>query len=144
MRTARLLPVSPSMHCTRGYLPLVQGGGVPASGPRGGYLPLVWGGCLLWGVPASGPWGGTPASDPGGCLPQGVYLPLVLGGGFGLWSGGGRGRVCIPACSGEDPPASVDRMTDTREKHNLHKLRLRVATSLRHYAKVLSVSWQNI
>ena len=33
MRTARLLPVSPSMY----------GGWVPASGP-GGYLPLVWGG----------------------------------------------------------------------------------------------------
>ena len=40
MRTASLLPVSPSMHCTggggsgpEGSLPLVPGGGVPASGP---------------------------------------------------------------------------------------------------------------
>ena len=68
MRTARLLPVSPSMHCVGGctcpgevYLPLV----------RGVYLPLVLGGCTCWGgVPTSGPGGGVPASDRGG-----VYLP---------------------------------------------------------------------
>ena len=46
MRTACLLPLSPSMHCTGGCLPLVRGG-VSASGPGGG--------CLLRGVAASGP-----------------------------------------------------------------------------------------
>ena len=42
MRAARLLPVSPSMHCT-------GRGEVTASGP-GGYLPLVrgWVGTCLW------------------------------------------------------------------------------------------------
>ena len=51
MRTARLLPVSPSMHCSRGvYLP----GGVPAQGV---YLPR--------GVPAQG---GVPAQ----------VLPLLM------------------------------------------------------------------
>ena len=56
MRTVRLLPVSPSMHCRgRVYLPT---GGVP--GPGGVYLP---GGCT-WS------WGGVPA--------RGLYL--VLGG----------------------------------------------------------------
>ena len=52
MHTARLLPVSPSMHCSGG-LPLVPGGVCLWS--LGGCLPLV-----PWGVPASGP---------GGCLP---------------------------------------------------------------------------
>ena len=42
MRTARLLPVSPSMHCSRGSC--TWSGGVP--GP-GGYL--VRGVCLFWG-----------------------------------------------------------------------------------------------
>ena len=35
MRTARLLPVSPSMHCVGGSASS-PGGGVPASGPGGG------------------------------------------------------------------------------------------------------------
>ena len=57
MRTARLLPVSPSMHC------------------------MVGGGCLLLGgvcsgVSVSGPGGGGSASGPRGCL------PLVRGGGW--------------------------------------------------------------
>ena len=53
MRTARLLPVSPSMHCS---------GGVPARGE----------GCTcLGGVPAQG-WGCT---CPEGVPAQGVYLP---------------------------------------------------------------------
>ena len=77
MRTARLLPVSPSMHCSRecttwgGYL--VQGGvpaqregipaqreGIPAQGGTGVYL--VWGVyLLLGGVPAlGGTYPGTP------------------------------------------------------------------------------------
>ena len=41
MRTARLLPVSPSMHCARGCL--VPGG----ASSQGG---LLKGGYLLWGV----------------------------------------------------------------------------------------------
>ena len=134
MRTARLLPVSPNMHCTRGYLPLVQGGG---------YLPLVWGGgCLLWGVPASGPRGDTCLWSWGVSAPGGVPASSWGGGGVGLWSEG-EGVGVYPSMQwGRSPP--VDRMTDTREKHNLHKLRLRMATSRRHYTKVLSVSWQNI
>ena len=65
MCTTRLLPVSPSMHCSRG----------------GGVLPLVWGesasglgGVCLWS------WGGVPASGPGGCASQhalGQTLPPV-------------------------------------------------------------------
>ena len=50
MSTARLLPVSPSMHCAGGmYLQVVYL-------IRGDYLSLVW------GVPAQG----VPASSPGG------------------------------------------------------------------------------
>ena len=56
MRTARLLPVSPSMHCAGGggggicSGGVCSGGRVPASGP-GGCVPA------LGGVPASGPGG---------------------------------------------------------------------------------------
>ena len=65
-RTARLLAVSPSMHCAGGYVPggcLVPG---EVSAPGGGCLAkggvcswgcLVQGQCLLQGVPASGPRG---------------------------------------------------------------------------------------
>ena len=66
MCTARLLPVSLSMHCawgggvcSGGCLPLVQGGLL------GGGACLWSLGCLVRGVPASGP-GGVPASGPGG------------------------------------------------------------------------------
>ena len=63
MRTARLLPISPSMHC--------KGGGYL---PRGVYLPggcTYPGGCTCLGdVPARE--GGT---CPGGVPTQGVYLP---------------------------------------------------------------------
>ena len=97
MRTTRLLPVSPSMHCSRGYT--CQGGGtclgvVPAQGgftcPGGvpawgvttwgrctclGAVPAWWCTCP-WGVPAWGSrtclgvylWGGIPV--------RGVYLPM--------------------------------------------------------------------
>ena len=55
MRAARLLPVSPSMHCPR--VVSAPGGGVPASGPR---VPASAPG----GVPTSGM--GVPASCPEG------------------------------------------------------------------------------
>ena len=62
MRTARLLPASPSMHCAGGCvwsqrvcLLLVRGGepasgpgGVPASGPGGVYPSMQWGNPPLW------------------------------------------------------------------------------------------------
>ena len=81
MRTTRLLPASPSMHCTRGV-----------SAP-GGYLPLVHGGCLLLGGVCSGR-----------CLLMGIYLPLVWGipasgpkgvpaSGLGVWGGLAREGV---------------------------------------------------
>ena len=57
MRTARLLPVSPSMHCAGGWGCLLPGG-CTCFWSRGGYLPLV----------------------PGGVC-SGGYLPLVLVGG---------------------------------------------------------------
>ena len=85
MRTSRLLPVSPSMHCSRGmhlilrgYLVLgdVPAGGCTCPGGVGVYLP---GGTWSRGVPG-----------PRGCICRGrtcsrrVYLPmgvyLVLGG----------------------------------------------------------------
>ena len=89
MRTARLLPVSPSMHCSRGVY-LVPGGciwswggtwsgggGVP--GPRG--VCLVLGGVpgprgyLVWGVYLC-TWSRGVHLVPGGMyLPRGVYLP---------------------------------------------------------------------
>ena len=55
MRTARLLPISPSMHCSGGY--------------------TCWGGYLPGGVPAQGVYlpGGAPAQ--GVYLPRGAYLP---------------------------------------------------------------------
>ena len=65
MRTARLLPVSPSMHCSGGYL---VPGGVPAQGDLPGP-----GGCTRsrGGVPAQGCTclGGVPG-------PRGMYLVL--------------------------------------------------------------------
>ena len=67
MRTARLLPVSPSMHC---------GGGC-----------LFWG-CLLWGV--SAPRG---VSAPVGCLLPGVCLWL---GGGGVYPSMQWGRHLLP------------------------------------------------
>ena len=94
MRTARLLPVSPSMHCS---------GGVPSPGGTwsGGYLPG------LGDVP--GPGGGGYLPGPGGTwgvyLVQGVYL--VPGGGgylpglrgipaWSAWSGGVPAQVLAP------------------------------------------------
>ena len=76
MRTARLLPVSPSMHCSGGmYLP----GEV--------YLPRGW-----WGVPAQ------EVYLPGGCTPaQGVYLP-------GVYLPGGCTCPGWCNCPGTPPP----------------------------------------
>ena len=66
MRATRLLPVSPSMHCSWGGVPAKEG--VPARGVYlpGGYLP---GGCTCQGVPAQGVY------LPGGVPARGVYLP---------------------------------------------------------------------
>ena len=72
MRTARLLPVSPSMHCAGGVS--TPGGAAPGGicsqgsvWSWGGCLPLVLGGVCLWsqGVSASGP-RGVSASGQGG------------------------------------------------------------------------------
>ena len=96
MRTARLLPVSPSMHCSQGlYLPsgVYLPGGVPARRgctcqgvylPGGVYLPrgvpARWGTCLGGTCP-----GGTCLGD----VPtQGVYLPR------GYLPGGVPARGC--------------------------------------------------
>ena len=103
MRTARLLPLSPSMHCSRGGVPGPRGdlpgqggvsgpGGVPGRGvylvqgsvparsvPGQGGVPGQ--GVYLLGVGVYLP-GGVPG--PGGCTcPGGMYL--VPG---GTWSGG--------------------------------------------------------
>ena len=62
MRTARLLPVSPSMHCSPGRWGVPDQGGVPALGvylPRSGVY-LHWGGYLprrcvpAWGSTCAG------------------------------------------------------------------------------------------
>ena len=115
MRTARLLPVSPSTHWAGGSAP----GGMSA--PKGGGC-LLWGMCLLWGVSASGPRGvclwcqgeavcsgqcvcsggeGVSGSRVGGCLPLvlGVSASGPRGGGLsalgngGVWFWGSWGGV---------------------------------------------------
>ena len=108
MRTARLLPVSPSMHCS-GRSCLVLGRGVPAWVP-GGYLPgpggCTWSRgctCPVLGVYLPGP-GGVPDWS-GGCtclINWGVYLP----GPGGCTCLVPRGCTCLVqggdgACSGE-------------------------------------------
>ena len=132
MSTARLLPVSPSMHWAGGSA--LRG----MSAPKGGGC-LLWGMCLLWGVSASGPRGvclwcqgeavcsgqcvccgreGVSGSMVGGCLPLVLgCLPLVPGeGGCLLWGMGVSGSreggvVCIPACTGADITSPMNRMT---------------------------------
>ena len=106
MRTTCLLPISPSMHCSRrvyllgGYLPgiIPAHGGVPAQGV---YLP--WGipalGCTCQGVPALG----CTCSGVyllGGYLPEGCTCP---GGctwctclGCTCWGGGYMPRYSLP------------------------------------------------
>ena len=74
MRTAHLLPISPSIHCSGGYLPR---GGVPAQGCtcQGVYLPgLVY-------LPGGGVY------LPGRCTWWGVYLPegCTCPGGVSAW-----------------------------------------------------------
>ena len=135
VRTARLLPVSPSMHCSQGVY-LVRGvpgrGGVP--GPGGVYL-------VLGGVPG-----------PGGCTwSRGVYLVrgctwswgVYLVPGVCTWSQG-----CVPGPGGctwsrrDLPrylPLPVDRMTDTC-KNNLRKLRLR-AVKMCYRATLIAVDF---
>ena len=91
MHTARLLPLSPSMHCP----------------PRGWGVSATQGECLLPGeVSATG----VGCLLLGWCLlPRGCLLP----GGCLLWG-------CIPACNGADtpPPLRTDRHL---WKHNLRK-----------------------
>ena len=98
MRTARLLPVSPSMHCSQGVYLVLGGRGVP--GPRGCTCPVggTWSGGCTWsrgctclggkglgGVPA---WG---VPGPGVCAWSGGYLALggVRGPGGGVPGLGG-------------------------------------------------------
>ena len=113
MRTARLLPVSPSMHCSWGGVPGPRG--VPSSGgctclggylvSRGMYL-VPWGCTWSWGCTCPGvhlvPGGCTCPGDapgPGGCTcPWGVPGP-------------GRGT-----CPGTP---SVNRMTNRCKNINL-------------------------
>ena len=88
MRTARLMPVSPSMHCSRGECTCpggvpargctCQGECVPAGGGGGVYLS---GGVYLLGV-------GVPG--------QGVYLPggCTCPGGVPTWGLPARGCTC--------------------------------------------------
>ena len=78
MHTARLLTVSPSLHCTGGGL--VRGDvcsrGVP--GPGG----VCFGGCLLWGVPGPQEGCGIPActeADPP-CEQNSWHTPLKIQG----------------------------------------------------------------
>ena len=114
MRTARLLPVSPSMHCSGGIT--WSSGGVPAGGylVLGVYLVLggvpglgvylVLGGCTWFPGGVPGPGGGVylvPGDVPG---PRGVPgLGGVPAGGC-TWSRGVPDQVLPP----------VDRMLDTR------------------------------
>ena len=103
MRTARLLAVSPSMHCT----------GVSA--PRGVSAPggvcsrvvvsalvrvcLLLGKCLLW---LGGVYSGLGCVCSWGCLLQGGLLWGCVVAAHG-WGGLGV-RVCIPACTEADTP----------------------------------------
>ena len=132
MRIARLLPISPSIHCSGGEC--TGPGGVP--GPRG--CTWSWGVNLVpEGVPGLGGglvylvWGGVPG--PGGCTcpggvpgprgwvylvlgdvpgPRGVYLPGAGGGGYLLGGCTCRGGTC----PGTPPP--VNRMTE-RQVQNI-------------------------
>ena len=114
MRTARLLPVSPSLHCA---------GVVSASRGRGGGV--CSGGCLLlgcsvcsWGVPAPGRggvcsrdcllWGMSAPGEcllRGGCLLGGCLLGgCLLLGGVCLWS---WGEGVSQHAMGQTPPSPL-------------------------------------
>ena len=133
MRTARLLPASPSMDYSRGEGVCSQSGCLllGGGGGAGGLVPGgVWsGGCLLL-------WGGVYFQGvcllPRGCLLHGGggCLPLILvvsapgGVCFGrclplVPEGVG---VHIPACNGANTPMWTDRYL---RRHTLRKLRLR-------------------
>ena len=81
MRTARLLPVSPGMHCSGGYL--VPGGCTLCQGVYwSGCVPGLWGTWSKGGVPGLGVclvWGGAPGPrgtpGPGGSVPTQVLPP---------------------------------------------------------------------
>ena len=140
MRTARLLPVSPSMHCSGGG-ECTGPGGVP--GPRG-WCTWSWGGepgpgGCTWsgggaGVPGLGgvylvlgvylnrgcTWSWGVYLVPGGectwswgmyLVPGGVYLPGAGGGGYLL----GGGCTCrVGTCPGTPPCEQNDRMTGAK------------------------------
>ena len=122
MRTAGLLPVSPSMHCTgrgisvRGCL--LRGcrlwggvcsgrGSVCSQGvsAQGGFLlqGVCSGGCLLWGGVCAGRGSvcsqGVSAQGQGGFCSRGSALGGVCSGGGCLLPG-----VCIQACMRQTPP----------------------------------------
>ena len=122
MRTARLLPVSPSMHYSGGEC--TGPGGVPGPGgctwSRRVYL--VWGGWCTWfggctpnmvpkGVPGPGgcTWSqGVGVPGPGGCTwSQGGCTCLGQGEGGTCWGG-------VPAHVLPPPPRTVNRMTGAK------------------------------
>ena len=93
MHTTPLLPISPSMHCTRG---MSGPGGVPTSGLRG--TACLW--LKEWCLPLA--LGGIPASGPGGCLPLVIGVVPASGPGWGCLPLVQDGW-CIPACNVADP-----------------------------------------
>ena len=103
MRTARLLPVSLSMHCSGGeYLP-------------GGYLPGGWGVYLCGvGVPAQGVYlpGGVPAQE--GCTCLGGYMPRRGVPTRGYLSGGCTCPEDGDTCPGTPPPTIVNRIAGAK------------------------------
>ena len=116
MRTAHLLPVSPSMQCSRGGVLVVYlSRGVPAQGM---YLPggvPTQRGYTCQGVYLPG--GGVPTRE---CTCQEVYLP-----GGCTCPGGVSAQGGVPAW-GCTCPGTPCGQTGTCKKHNLCKLRLRV------------------
>ena len=88
MLTARLLPVSPSLHCV-GVVSAAGEGLLRGRVCSGGVVSAL-GGVCSWGL-----------SAPGGSAPGGPGV----GGGVCCWSAaGGLFRGCIPACNAADPP----------------------------------------
>ena len=100
MRTARLLPVSPSMHCAGGGGCLLPGGCLLLEGF------VLLGGVCSWGVYSQG------VSALGGFCSWGVCLLLGVGGGGCVCSQGVCPGGCIPACTEADTPLWTEWLTD--------------------------------